>query len=283
LDGLCRAIEEALHFRAWANLYLTPLHSQAFPPHYDPHDTFVLQIAGEKLWEIRPPVYERPLGDARFDLPEKLPGEPQRLRLKPGDLLYFPAGTIHEVFALDKFTLHITIGVQPCTWLDLVNAFLRSLAESNINFRESLPPRFLNDAPFQQQVVHHLNMLLRQAADVTNIPGGMSELARRTIGELELCRDNRFEVLTRVEEIHASTALRKRAGMICFAEKNGDRVILYFRGGVFSGPVKIMPAIEHIISANIFTPQTLPGLSDASRLVLSKRLVKDGLLTLAGT
>ena len=35
-----------------ANAYITPPQNQGFSHHYDVHDVFVLQLAGEKEWTI---------------------------------------------------------------------------------------------------------------------------------------------------------------------------------------------------------------------------------------
>ena len=43
------------------NAYITPPSSRGFSPHYDVHDVFVLQVAGEKHWRIHEPVLADPL------------------------------------------------------------------------------------------------------------------------------------------------------------------------------------------------------------------------------
>ena len=45
------------------NAYVTPPQNQGFDDHYDVHDVFVVQVAGEKHWRVRPPVLESPLRD----------------------------------------------------------------------------------------------------------------------------------------------------------------------------------------------------------------------------
>ena len=45
------------------NAYITPSSSQGFSAHYDVHDVFVLQVAGEKRWRIHAPVVSDPRRD----------------------------------------------------------------------------------------------------------------------------------------------------------------------------------------------------------------------------
>ena len=51
------------------NAYITPSSSQGFSAHYDVHDVFVLQVAGEKRWRIHAPVRQRPAARRAVDRP----------------------------------------------------------------------------------------------------------------------------------------------------------------------------------------------------------------------
>ena len=57
LGRLCRALEYVFCAHVQTNLYLTPANAQGFRTHYDNHDVFALQIAGEKPWRL----YDKPI------------------------------------------------------------------------------------------------------------------------------------------------------------------------------------------------------------------------------
>ena len=59
----CQELAGELGHPVQANAYVTPPQNQGFSAHYDVHDVFVLQIAGEKRWRIHPPVLVSPLRD----------------------------------------------------------------------------------------------------------------------------------------------------------------------------------------------------------------------------
>ena len=73
LQGLHRTWEPVLAFTqdlaadlghpVQVNAYVTPAQNTGFSDHYDVHDVFVLQVAGEKRWRIREPVHPSPLRD----------------------------------------------------------------------------------------------------------------------------------------------------------------------------------------------------------------------------
>ena len=101
------------------NAYVTPSQSQGFSAHYDTHDVFVLQVAGEKRWRIHEPVLPSPLRDQpwtdhRAAVEERATGDPViDTVLRPGDSLYLPRGYLHAAEALGGVTCHLTVGDPP--------------------------------------------------------------------------------------------------------------------------------------------------------------------------
>src|SRR5207253_6727001 len=112
VSGVCGGLQRALHHPVGAYLFLTPAAAQAFAPHYDPHDTFMLQIDGAKDWRVYDSVVTLPLPEMRQPIqPEQL-GEPiLEVRLEAGDLLYIPRGFAHQGLTADEPSLHLTLAV----------------------------------------------------------------------------------------------------------------------------------------------------------------------------
>lgn len=142
------ALADDLGHPVQVNAYVTPKQNQGFADHYDVHDVFVLQIAGEKRWRIRPPVLEAPLRDQPWDqrrgaVAEAAQREPfLEETLRPGDALYLPRGWLHSATALGGTSIHLTVGVHTWTRRHLVDALLARvgvrLAE-DVEARRSLP------------------------------------------------------------------------------------------------------------------------------------------------
>ena len=103
------------------NAYVTPPSSRGFSPHYDVHDVFVLQVAGEKHWRIHEPVLADPLRDQPWtDRAAEVAAAAERepvidAVLRPGDALYLPRGYMHSAQALGEISAHLTVGVHPVT------------------------------------------------------------------------------------------------------------------------------------------------------------------------
>ena len=82
---------------------------QGFATHYDVHDVFVLQVAGEKRWRIHAPVLAAPAARPALDRPAgrgrgRAAAEEPLIDtvLRPGDALYLPAGFLHAAEALGE-------------------------------------------------------------------------------------------------------------------------------------------------------------------------------------
>jgi hypothetical protein len=100
---------------------LTPANAQAFEAHFDWMDGFVVQIHGEKRWKVYDTLVMQPRPDMRFK-PSTSDvaglGEPlAELLLDAGDVLYIPAGFVHQAEnKQDEKTmtpsLHLTFGME---------------------------------------------------------------------------------------------------------------------------------------------------------------------------
>lgn len=103
------------------NLYLTPANAQAFEAHFDWMDGFVVQIHGAKRWKVYDTLVMQPRPDMRFK-PSKSDvaalGEPlAELLLEAGDVLYVPAGFVHQAVNtpdenVTTPSLHLTFGME---------------------------------------------------------------------------------------------------------------------------------------------------------------------------
>ena len=114
------------------NAYVTPPQNRGFDDHYDVHDVFVLQVTGEKHWQVRPPVVESPLRDQPWtdhrDAVRLAAEGPPTIDavLAPGDCLYVPRGWLHSATALGGTSIHLTMGVHVWTRRQLADDLLRA-------------------------------------------------------------------------------------------------------------------------------------------------------------
>lgn len=168
---LAQEFERELRLRVTVNLYASFGTKPGFGLHYDDHDVFVLQLIGEKRWDIYPPTKMFPLPNdrlARGLLPE---GPASWVGIiRTGDALYVPRGWWHLVRPCSAESVHLTVGVANLTGVDLVMWASSHLAEQEL-FRAPLP--YLNDT---RELARHLERLAASLA---------SELTKESV--IETC------------------------------------------------------------------------------------------------
>lgn len=281
-------IYQALHAKAHFNLYLTPPHAQAFAVHYDDHDVFVLQIEGSKDWSVFEADYPLPIeglsrcGKGRLP-PQVIAEDRGRLRekihLEAGDLLYVPRGFYHKVATTDATSLQLSVRIQPTYWLDLVRRALDFAAFDSPDLRRALPPGFADSPTVRQEMAETFQRLAQELRHGLSFDDAMDDLVRSEVAGQVHPPDGQFEVLTHLDALGPETILRRRAGLICRLSQTPEETILHFSTTQVKGPRAIQSALEFVRDQHQFRVADLPGpLSDNSKLVLSRRLIREGLL-----
>lgn len=184
LGEFCRALEEVFTCHVQTNIYLTPqgrdgAATQGFPPHYDNHDVFVMQISGAKAWRIYGTPVATPFRGERFEIGEHEAGEPtQTFTLKAGDCLYMPRGVMHDAENDGaEPSLHITVGLITKTWADLLLESISELALESPEFRRSLPAGFALRDFDRDQARGYFDKLTALIADKAGMDGAFDLLA----------------------------------------------------------------------------------------------------------
>jgi ribosomal protein L16 Arg81 hydroxylase len=122
------------------NAYLTPAGTQALKPHFDSHDIFALQCHGSKTWHVQMEDTELPtLSTHQPILHQVNENQLQEIDLNAGDAMYLPRGSIHYAVANSEPSLHLTIGLYPIEWKDLLGIIADELAGQHISMRRSIP------------------------------------------------------------------------------------------------------------------------------------------------
>jgi bifunctional lysine-specific demethylase and histidyl-hydroxylase NO66 len=294
LQGLHRAWPPLIAFAAQlaedlghpvqVNAYITPPQSQGFSAHYDVHDVFVLQIAGEKRWFIHEPVLDAPLRSQPWNDRSAAVGEAATREplidtvLRPGDALYLPRGYLHSAKALGGVSAHLTVGIHPVTRYALVEALL-ALAAEDPALRSSLPlgvdladPKsvtadveatvaalqaWLNDADTEQAVAR-----VRRRTWAASRPAPVAPLAQAAAART----------------LESSSLVRLRGQLRVAVDQDGDDIRLSLGDRSLTLPASTRPAIDAVLSGTELTAGSLPGLDEADSLVLCRRLLREAVV-----
>lgn len=266
--ALCRSLEASLTHRVQANAYLTPPVAQGLNLHGDPHDVFAVQTHGVKRWVVEPP------GETRWEL-----------ELRPGDVLYLPAGTRHAAQTIDQPSLHLTIGVRATTWREVVERAvtqgLASVARLD-GLDEPLPARWAHDpGALATDLQRHLDAVASALQADELAEGAADDVADRFWSTRPPDRSGGLRDLLDIDHLDDTTPLRVRPDVSCRVRADGEQVTLTLGDRRLTMPARLEPVVRHILDLAVFAPEELDELIDgSSRLVLCRRLVREGLLTI---
>jgi ribosomal protein L16 Arg81 hydroxylase len=278
---LCRNIEKNLQHRVLANLYATPAGAQGFTPHYDTHDVLVLQITGAKQWKIYRPLINMPMEDSNVGIEPSHLAEPYRvLVMEAGDLLYLPRGWVHEASTSEMSSIHLTLGIHVTKWLDILMDAVAMAAAEDEDLRATFPFKALTDGMPTAEVAVRLHELLGRISARLPVNAAIDARSRRSTTGADPAPDGHFADLDRLAEVNLETRLCVRPGIISRVSLHGEEAGIQFRGNLVRGPLKIAPALRYIAATAVFKPANLPDLDDTDRLILAKRLVVEGLLSI---
>ena len=260
LTELVRALELELGHPCQANAYLTPPDSQGFARHEDTHDVFVFQTHGRKVWTL---VEE---------------GQERDLELVPGLSVYLPTGTPHSARSEAEPSLHVTIGINRVRWRDL----LRTVAETALadsRYDAPLPAGFLTDpARLSGPMADELATFAKSLGELD--PASMTDGATtRFLSERTSVLRGALTDLVALPALDDSTVLERRATAACELREDGDRLRVLLGDRELRMPLGAAGAMAHVRDHSRFTLRDLaPWLDEQSRVVLARRLVREGLL-----
>ena len=185
LSEFCRALEEVFSCHMQTNIYLTPQKleeggaNQGFPPHYDNHDVFVMQISGAKAWKIYGTPVTIPFRGETFQPGQHEAGPvTQEFTLNAGDCVYIPRGVMHDAQnSGDEPSLHITVGLITKTWADLLLESISELALTSPDFRRSLPAGFAHREFDRAEARAFFDKLVKKIGDEASMDSAFDLLA----------------------------------------------------------------------------------------------------------
>jgi ribosomal protein L16 Arg81 hydroxylase len=276
LRRFCRELEVALGHPCQVNAYITPAGAQGLALHHDSHDVFVLQAFGRKRWEI----HAGDGGDTEdgdSDDGDLGDGHPWDLVLEPGDVLYMPAGTPHAARAQDGVSGHLTIGVLSVTWRTFLTKAVGRALEDDV-FAASLPAGWHRDTDrFSDVVREQLEQLADRVAKVDAV-----ELVTDEADEILRSRHalvgGAFAARATLADLSQPTVVRLGPGAVAELRPRGDEIGLLIGDRELRIPAWVEPAVRLVVDGSTHRVDELSMIDEQSRLVLVRRLVREGVL-----
>jgi hypothetical protein len=273
LARFCRDLEIALGHPTQVNAYITPPGSQGLAVHRDEHDVFVLQVHGAKRWQVYEPGPELPP-----------PGPPLiEEELGRGDCLYIPRGFPHAASTQERASAHLTIGILSYTWADLLRDVTKK-ADAEPEFSRPLPIRFQNDSEGMRRATGDHLRSFAVWLEKQDAAEAVERITRRFFTGRRPILTGQLRQLEALESLGDASRVRRRPGAMCVIRPGGQEISVLIGDRELRMPGWVRPAVEELAEGpDVAIGDLRPHLDAESRMVLVRRLVREGLLEVVGT
>ena len=263
------------------NAYVTPPSSRGFAAHYDIHDVFVLQLAGEKRWIVHEPVHEWPLRSQPWTqrrrqveraVAETAPTIDTVLR--PGDALYLPRGFLHSAEALGDVSAHLTVGIHVVTRQALLEALLAE-AEDEPGLRQALPVGL--DPTSAEALAEDLEATI-DVLTASLLSVDPESVAARLAASLATSTKPSpiapLEQAAAAERLTPSTRVHLRPGLQAHLEDTEGRTTLRLPGETLEVDADQADALSVLLDGEPWSLDALPGLPEPVGDLVRRLLVR---------
>lgn len=239
METACRALQWWSHEVVQVNTYLTTQATQGFPLHWDDHEVLVVQLAGEKSWEVRgqsrtAPMYRDAVGN---DTP------PEDVlwsgMLAAGEVMHIPRGYWHRATRTDQgegYSLHATFGFPKRTGVNWL-AWVADQARRVELFRHDLNGDF---APQERQ--HRADDLVAAATAL---------VAEYPVHDFLLSHEHEQQLGRHVRTrgiFGAPSAVVCITGFPPHVERDGSTVVVTAAGKKITFAERALPALRLLLS-----------------------------------
>jgi ribosomal protein L16 Arg81 hydroxylase len=277
LGQLCRVLGQEIGARFQTNLYLTPPNGKGFTPHWDNHDVFVLQVMGSKHWKVEKTRRLLPEKDGQIEEEgRELRGDLHSFTLQQGDMVYIPRGFVHAAECGSESSLHITLGIYPSTWDELLTAVIKAATLRDENLRLTLPFGYMKgDEAIANRVVDILRNIATPAFVTEVLQQFREEMVKR--GQLDI--SGQVMSFFQPVPLKLEDKVGPRLGLFHTTRKDAETVTLSIGSRAITFPDFFADALDFALNTPVFTIRDIPGdLEDELKLVFIERLMQEALV-----
>ena len=288
ISKICRSIENRLGGESWAKVFWTPANQKGLDIHFDTTAVFCFQLEGSKRWRVWDELEFNPTKPMSKVLKiDELNNPIMDIILKPGDVLYMPAGFPHCTFALDEPSLSVSISHSAPKLIDILMYGLEEAAKSHGFLRTPKLPSFENKGSFQKLLGEATEVI--QGLDIPALERMYS--ASQVAGRADINSTSIFSSLI-ADEIEDETTVQWVESQSIELRRYEDKIIVSLPSTIIPEKPLLVGSPPYLELPNTVEDELLDitsgriskikdivgGLDIPSKVLLVKTLIKYGLM-----
>ncbi len=242
-------LQDDLSHRVQVNAYLTPPSATGLRPHADGHDVIAVQLHGTKQWDV---------------------AGVGKITMRPGNRLYLPRGTQHSASTDSGHSLHLTIGIHPVTYRQIVSQILRN----DELLDRALPVGYQRSSASQKTRL--VEDAIRTASTVLSHPAAAGHVNLESPPSTASVR--RLQDSIAADDIDHTTKVALHDD-VQLDRRGRDHIELRQRDTRLRLPTFTLGAVQQLLTSPLAV-SSLCGLDPQAQLVLARRLLREGLATI---
>lgn len=267
LEVACRAVQWWAGELTRVNIYLTTQDASGFGLHWDVHDVIVVQLAGEKCWEVRGPSRLVPMERDAERNSEPSTDVLWSGTMETGDAMHIPRGYWHQATRTGRgggFSMHATFGLTQRTGVDWLT-WLADQSRANELFRHDLDGWGTPEE--------------RHAEERELVKAATQLLASRSPSEYLATR---IQEQARPRHVPTVEVFGRPTIVVCVTdfpphvELQGGNVVLLTAGKKITLAVEALPALRLFLDGNPVDVQEVCVASGVDASTLAEMLVTEG-------
>jgi hypothetical protein len=192
-----------------------------------------------------------------------------------------PKGFPHAAATSGDYSIHVTVGIFPLTWHELARQTLDRLAQRDPRWADAVPLPELGGAtaPAASDLAARLQEGVLSLQDLTRVIDGYRTGLSTTARRKNPAPGGYLQSVTSAEDLDAASEIERRAGVGCAVTTDAVSASIHFMGETIRTPAKAAGALRYIATHPRFRVGEIDDvLNDESKLVLVRRLIREGLL-----
>jgi hypothetical protein len=186
---------------------------------------------------------------------------------------------IHDAQTREGETLHITVGVLQTTWTELLLEAVAKVATAEVDFRRSLPPGYARTEFDRQKARAYFKSLLQRVAERADFDAALDHFADDIVSTRAALLEGQMEQILRLGTITPEASAGARPNLLYrWRDEDGQFTVSCY-GAEMRLPSHAAEPTRYALDHAKYKIADLPGdLDDAGKVVLVKRLVREGMV-----